>query len=398
MDDGETQHGVYDPRDERDACGVGFVAHVRGTASHAIVRQGLTLLENMAHRGAVGCDPCTGDGAGITVQLPHEFFRREAATLGIDLPRPGGYAVGMLFLPTDAGERRACELLLENIVDEEGQHVLGWRDVPVDLSEVGPVARSAAPVFRQVFIARGRTTEKKAFERKLYVIRRQAENAIGTRGGFYVVSLSSRTVVYKGMLMTEQLPRFYPDLSASDFASALALVHSRFSTNTLPTWSRAHPFRFLCHNGEINTLRGNLNWMRVREASMQSRLFGDDLHKLYPIIADGQSDSMCLDNALEFLVRGGRSLPHAVAMLVPEAWEGNPHMDLDRRGFCEYHSTMMEPWDGPALVAFTDGRVIGGTLDRNGLRPARYVVTDDDLVVLASEAGALEIPAERVVS
>ena len=399
MDDGLTQEGLYDPRrDERDACGVGFVAHVRGSASHEIVRQGLTLLENLAHRGAVGCDPCSGDGAGIVVQLPHEFFRREASELGIDLPRPGGYAVGMLFLPTDAGERRACELLLENIVEEEGQHVLGWRDVPVVLDSVGPVARSAAPVFRQLFIERGRTTEKKAFERKLYVIRRQAENAIGTRGGFYVVSLSSRTIVYKGMLMPEQLPHFYPDLSAPDFSSALALVHSRFSTNTLPTWSRAHPYRFLCHNGEINTLRGNLNWMRVREASMQSRLFGDDLHKLYPIIADGQSDSMCLDNALEFLVRGGRSLPHAVAMLVPEAWEGNPHMNLDRRGFCEYHSTMMEPWDGPALVAFTDGRMIGGTLDRNGLRPARYVVTDDDFVVLASEAGALDVAPERIVS
>ncbi|MDB4882445.1 MAG: hypothetical protein JWL95_1211 [Gemmatimonadetes bacterium] len=398
MDDGLTQQGLYDQKnDERDACGVGFVAHVRGAASHEIVRQGLTLLENLSHRGAVGCDPCTGDGAGIVVQLPHEFFRREAGLLGIELPRPGGYAVGMLFLPTDAGERRACELVIERIVAEEGQHVLGWRDVPADLSAVGPVARAAAPVFRQVFIGRGKT-EKRAFERKLYVIRRQLENAIGTRGGFYVVSLSSRTVVYKGMLMPTQLPQFYSDLSAPDFSSALALVHSRFSTNTLPTWSRAHPYRFLCHNGEINTLRGNLNWMRVREASMQSRLFGDDLHKLYPIIADGQSDSMCLDNALEFLVRGGRSLPHAVAMLIPEAWEGNPHMDLDRRGFCEYHSTMMEPWDGPALVAFTDGRVIGGTLDRNGLRPARYVVTDDDLVVLASEAGALEIPAERIVA
>ncbi|PYP78590.1 MAG: glutamate synthase large subunit [Gemmatimonadetes bacterium] len=400
MDDGLTQQeGLYDARrDERDACGVGFVAHVRGTASHEIVRQGLTLLENMSHRGAVGCDPCSGDGAGLVVQLPHEFLRREAGQLGIELPRPGGYAVGMLFLPTDAGERRACELVLENIVEEEGQHILGWRDVPANLDQVGPVARAAAPVFRQVFVARGRNTDKKSFERKLYVIRRQAENAIGTRGGFYVVSLSSRTVVYKGMLMPEQLPHFYPDLSAPDFTSAIALVHSRFSTNTLPTWSRAHPYRFLCHNGEINTLRGNLNWMRVREASMQSRLFGDDLHKLYPIIADGQSDSMCLDNALEFLVRGGRSLPHAVAMLVPEAWEGNPHMDLDRRGFCEYHSTMMEPWDGPALVAFTDGRVIGGTLDRNGLRPARYVVTDDDFVVLASEAGALEVPPERIVS
>src|SRR4051812_40349315 len=400
MDDGLTQQeGLYDPRrDERDACGVGFVAHVRGTASHEIVRQGLTLLENMSHRGAVGCDPCSGDGAGLVVQLPHEFFRREVGQLGFELPRPGGYAVGMLFLPTDAGERRACELVLENIVEEEGQHVLGWRDVPANLDQVGPVARAAAPVFRQLFLARGRNTDKKSFERKLYVIRRQAENAIGTRGGFYVVSLSSRTVVYKGMLMPEQLPHFYADLSATDFTSALALVHSRFSTNTLPTWSRAHPYRFLCHNGEINTLRGNLNWMRVREASMQSRLFGDDLHKLYPIIADGQSDSMCLDNALEFLVRGGRSLPHAVAMLVPEAWEGNPHMNLDRRGFCEYHSTMMEPWDGPALVAFTDGRMIGGTLDRNGLRPARYVVTDDDFVVLASEAGALDVPAERVVS
>src|SRR5690349_9977017 len=399
MDDGLTeQQGLYDPkRDERDACGVGFVAHVRGTPSHQIVRQGLQLLENLAHRGAVGCDPCTGDGAGIVVQLPHEFLKREASLLGIELPRPGGYAVGMLFLPTDTGERRACELVLENIVEEEGQRVLGWRDVPANLDQVGPVARAAAPVFRQVFIARGRSTEKKAFERKLYVIRRQLENAIGSRGGFYVVSLSSRTVVYKGMLMPEQLPYFYPDLSAPDFASALALVHSRFSTNTLPTWSRAHPYRFLCHNGEINTLRGNLNWMRVREACMKSPLFGDDLHKLYPIIAEDQSDSACLDNAIEFLLRGGRSLRHAAAMLIPEAWEGNPHMDLDRRGFCEFHGAMMEPWDGPALIAFTDGRVIGGTLDRNGLRPARWLVTDDDLVVLASEAGALDVAPERIV-
>ena len=397
MDDRSAPQGLYDPSDERDACGVGFIAHVKGSPSHEIVHDALRLLEGLSHRGAVGCDPHTGDGAGILLQIPHTFFARQLSAIGIRLPATGRYAVGMLFLPADPGERRACELVLETVIADEGRSLLCWRDVPVDPTAIGDVARASAPTIRQVFIARGGMTEA-AFERKLYIIRRQVENAIGTRAGFHVASLSSRTIVYKGMVTPRQLPAFYSDLRSPDIASALALVHSRFSTNTLPSWSRAHPYRFLCHNGEINTLRGNLNWMRVREANMKSPLFGEDLHKLYPIITEDQSDSACLDNAVEFLVRGGRSLPHAIAMLVPEAWEGNPHMDLDRRGFCEFHGAMMEPWDGPALLAFTDGRVIGGTLDRNGLRPARWLVTDDDLVVLASEAGALDIDASRIVA
>ena len=397
MDDRSAPQGLYDPTDERDACGVGFIAHVKGSPSHDIVHNALRLLEGLSHRGAVGCDPHTGDGAGILMQIPHTFLVRQLALAGLRLPAAGRYAVGMLFLPNDPGERRACELVLETIVADEGRTLLGWRDVPVDLGAIGEVARKSAPTIRQVFIARDGMTEA-AFERKLYIIRRQVENAIGMRAGFHVVSLSSRTIVYKGMVTPRQLPAFYSDLRSSDIASALALVHSRFSTNTLPSWSRAHPYRFLCHNGEINTLRGNLNWMRVREANMKSPLFGEDMHKLFPIITEDQSDSACLDNAVEFLVRGGRSLPHAIAMLVPEAWEGNPHMDLDRRGFCEFHGAMMEPWDGPALLAFTDGRLIGGTLDRNGLRPARWLVTDDDLVVLASEAGALDIEPSRIVA
>jgi glutamate synthase domain-containing protein 2/glutamate synthase domain-containing protein 1/glutamate synthase domain-containing protein 3 len=396
MDDASAEHGLYDPRDDRDACGVGFVAHAKGSASRQIVANALRLLEGLSHRGAVGCDPRTGDGAGILLQIPHAFLKRQAAECGFTLPSAGAYGVGMLFLPRDPGERRACELIIETVIAEEGRSIVGWRDVPVDSSAIGDLARQTAPAVRQLFIPRGNTGDD-AFERKLYVMRRQIENAIGTRAGFHVVSLSARTIVYKGMVTPQQLPAYYTDLQAPDVASALALVHSRFSTNTLPTWSRAHPYRFLCHNGEINTLRGNLNWMRVREACMKSPLFGDDMHKLYPIITEDQSDSACLDNAVEFLLRGGRSLAHAVAMLIPEAWEGNPHMDLDRRGFCEFHGAMMEPWDGPALIAFTDGRVIGGTLDRNGLRPARWLVTDDDLVVLASEAGALEIDPARIV-
>ena len=300
MDDAESVQGLYDPRDERDACGVGFVAHAKGAASREIVHNALLLLDGLSHRGAVGCDPRTGDGAGILLQVPHAFLKRQAADLGFALPGAGAYAVGMLFLPNDPGERRACELVVETIVTEEGRSVLGWRDVPVDPSAIGDLARQTAPRVRQVFIPRG-TTGEDAFERKLYVLRRQIESAIGSRAGFHVVSLSARTIVYKGMVTPRQLPAYYADLRAPDLTSALALVHSRFSTNTLPTWSRAHPYRFLCHNGEINTLRGNLNWMRVREACMKSPLFGDDLHKLYPIISEDQSDSACLDNAVEFL-------------------------------------------------------------------------------------------------
>jgi glutamate synthase (NADPH) large chain len=391
------KQGLYDPQFERDACGIGFAANVRGVPSHTIVRHGLRLLENLSHRGGAGCDPCTGDGAGILAQVPDALLRADAAERGIELPAAGSYGVGMLFLPRDADERRACELVIEQVVAEEGHVLLGWRDVPCDASQAGDVARASAPVIRQLFLDR-RGLGARAFERRLYVIRRQIETAVGPRDGFYVASLSARTIVYKGLLTPAQLPLFYTDLADPRFESAIALVHSRFSTNTFPTWARAHPYRYLCHNGEINTLRGNVNWMRVREGSMRSARFGEDLQKLYPIVGEGQSDSASLDNVLEFLMHGGRSLPHAMMMLIPEAWEGNRHMDLDRRGFYEFHAAMMEPWDGPAAVAFTDGRVVGATLDRNGLRPGRWLVTDDDLVVLASEAGALEVPPERVVA
>src|SRR5918912_1144731 len=389
------RQGLYDPRNERDACGIGFVAHIGGARSHDIVRKGLELLDNLSHRGAVGCDPCTGDGAGVLLQVPRAFLERACADAGLELPANGAYGVGMVFLPREPAERRACELLAEQTVAEEGGRFLGWRDVPTDDSALGQVARESMPVIRQLFIARDGLSEG-AFERRLYVIRRQLENAIGHRDGFYVASLSSSTVVYKGMLTPWQLPRFYPDLVDPELASAIALVHSRLSTNTFPSWARAHPYRFLCHNGEINTLKGNVNWMRVRQGRMASPLFGGDIQKLYPIIGEDQSDSACLDNALEFLVRGGRKLAHAMMMLIPEAWEGKPHMGLDRRGFYEYHAAMMEPWDGPAAVAFTDGKQIGATLDRNGLRPGRWLVTTDGLAVLASEAGALPFAPERI--
>ncbi|AHG89885.1 ferredoxin-dependent glutamate synthase [Gemmatirosa kalamazoonensis] len=390
------RQGLYDPRFEHDACGIGFVAHVGGVASHDVVAQALRLLGNMAHRGGAGCDPCTGDGAGVLLQLPHALLAASMEPHGVTLPAPGRYGVGMLFLPQDEAERHACELVLEQVVAEEGCAVLGWRDVPCAAEHIGDVARRSAPVIRQVFVDARRHLGRRAFERRLYIIRRQVENALGARGGFYVASLSSRTVVYKGLVTPAQLPLFYTDLADPRLASALALVHSRFSTNTFPTWARAHPYRFLCHNGEINTLRGNQNWMRVREGNMRPGRFGDDLQKLYPLVGEDQSDSACVDNVLEFLVQGGRSLPHAMMMLVPEAWEGNRQMDLDRRGFYEFHSAMMEAWDGPAAIAFTDGRRIGATLDRNGLRPGRWLVTDDDVVVLASEAGALDVPPQRV--
>ena len=390
------KQGLYDPGAERAACGLGFVAHVRGAASHSIVAQGLELLENMAHRGAEGCDPETGDGAGVLLQVPHDFFDAEAARLGVRLPARGNYAVGVFFLPPNAGERQACELEVTRVLGEEGCLVLCWRDVPVNPAAMGNTPR---PVIRQAIVVSTKPTRgARGFERQLYIARRQVENAIGQRGGFHVVSLSSQTVVYKGMFKALQLRPFYPDLQDPTLASAIALVHARFSTNTTPSWSRAHPYRFICHNGEINTLRGNLNWMRVRESCVKSPLFGEDINKVFPIIQEEQSDTACLDNAVEFLVRGGRSLPHAMAMLIPEAWEGNAELDLDRRGFYEFHNAMMEAWDGPALVTFSDGRLVGGVLDRNGLRPARYLVTTDERVVLASEAGALDVPADMIAS
>ncbi|HEX9106135.1 MAG TPA: glutamate synthase central domain-containing protein, partial [Longimicrobiales bacterium] len=394
--------GLYSPAHERDACGIGFVADVHGRRSHDIVRQGLELLDALSHRAAVGADPLTGDGAGVLLQLPDAFLRASCDELGITLPPAGAYGVGMLFLPRAAAERAQAEALVEHVLRDEGVRPLGWRDVPVVPASIGSVAAAAAPVVRQLFVEAilPGSAEEPALERALYIARRRLEKDAQALGeSFYVASFSSRTIVYKGMLLPSQLPLFYPDLADERVESALALVHSRFSTNTFPSWARAHPYRFLCHNGEINTLRGNVNWMRVREgrlAAERAEPFGADVTKVLPVVAPGGSDSANLDNALEFLVMGGRSLAHAMAMLIPEAWGADTAMSPERRAFYQYHASLMEPWDGPAAVAFTDGRSIGAMLDRNGLRPARWLVTEDGLVVLASEAGVLPIAPERV--
>ncbi len=393
------RQGLYDPRNEHDGCGVGFVVDIRNRKSHDIVRNGLMILENLDHRGAVGADPLAGDGAGILLQLPDAFLGAEFTAK--PLPAAGDYGVAMVFLPRPEALRARCIAILEQLVAEEGQAVLGWRDVPVNNSGLGEGVKAAEPVVRQLFVARGAGCVGDAFERKLFVIRKRAELAIQALGGetedFYIPSFSSRTIVYKGMLLAGQVGAYYRDLDDPRLVSALALVHQRFSTNTFPKWSLAHPFRMICHNGEINTLRGNLNWMAARRYSMRSEVLGEDLAKLWPMIAEGQSDSACFDNALELLVQGGYSLAQAMMMLVPEAWAGNPLMDERRRAFYEYHAALMEPWDGPAAVCFTDGRQIGATLDRNGLRPARYYITDDDRVVMASEMGVLPVDERRIV-
>ena len=397
------KQGLYDPRNEHDACGVGFIAHIKGQKSHDIVRKGLEILENLTHRGAVGADPLAGDGAGILIQLPDAFLRAECANLGITLPEIGHYGVGMMFLPRQPDHKAACEKIIEELIQIEGQTLLGWRDVPIRSEGLGESVKIIEPVVRQVFIARGPLCQDQdGFERKLFVIRKQIENRVlnlGLSDGkmFYVPSFSSRTLVYKGMLLADQVGVFYSDLSDDRMVSALALVHQRFSTNTFPTWDLAHPFRMIAHNGEINTLRGNVNWMAARRHSMSSELLGEDLNKIWPLIGEGNSDSASFDNALELLVMGGYSLVHAMMLLIPEAWAGNPLMDEKRRAFYEYHSAVMEPWDGPAAVAFTDGRQIGATLDRNGLRPARYLITDDDYVVMASEMGVLTIPEHKII-
>ena len=398
------EQGLYDRANEHDACGVGFVAHIKGKKSHSIIDQGLLILKNLDHRGAVGADPLMGDGAGILIQIPDAFFRAEMAVQGVVLPRAGDYGVGMVFLPKESASRLACMEEIERAVRAEGQVVLGWRDVPVDRTmPMSPAVREREPVIRQIFIGRGTDVMvTDALERKLYVIRRRAANAIRALGlehskEFYQPSMSARTVVYKGLLLADQVGQYYLDLQDPRVVSALALVHQRFSTNTFPTWPLAHPFRMIAHNGEINTLRGNYNWMRAREKGTWSPLLGADLDKIWPLIYPGQSDTASFDNALELLVMGGYSLAHAMMMLIPEAWEAHTLMDEKRRAFYEYHAAMMEPWDGPAAVAFTDGRQIGATLDRNGLRPARYLVTDDDMVVMSSEAGVLPIPDEKIV-
>jgi len=395
--------GLYDPSREHDACGVGFVADLKARPSHKIIEHGLQILENLTHRGAVGADPLAGDGAGILVQIPHSFLKEACASLRIQLPEPGHYAVGHMFMPRSQAQRIYCESVVERVADAEDLRVLGWRDVPTDNSCLSAPVIETEPRHRQVFIGRGPGIEDEAtFERKLYILRKVISNTInGETGGrdigFYTVSLSCRTLVYKGMFLAYQLGAYYLDLHHPKFASALALIHQRFSTNTFPSWKLAHPYRMVAHNGEINTLRGNLNWMAARQASVSSPLFGKDIGKLWPISYEGQSDTACFDNALEFLVQGGYSLAHAAMMLIPEAWAGNPLMDAKRRAFYEYHACLMEPWDGPAAMAFTDGRQIGATLDRNGLRPARYFVTDDGLVIMASETGVLPIPEKHIV-
>ncbi len=397
------RQGMYDPVNEHDACGVGFVAHMKGQKSHSIVEQGLLILKNLDHRGAVGADPLQGDGAGILIQIPDQLYREELAKQGITLPQAGEYGVGMVFLPQEAASRLACQEEIERAVRGEGQIVLGWRDVPVNRDmPMSPAVKAKEPVIRQIFVARGQDVlVTDALERKLYIIRKRASHAIRALKlkhcyEFYVPSFSARTVNYKGLLLADQVGVYYNDLADPRCVSALALVHQRFSTNTFPTWDLAHPFRMIAHNGEINTVRGNVNWMRARERSVTSPVLGADLDKVWPLIYPGQSDSASFDNALELLIMGGYSMAHAVMMMIPEAWEKHSLMDENRRAFYEYHAAMMEPWDGPAAVAFTDGRQIGATLDRNGLRPARYLVTKDDLVVMASESGVLPIEDSRI--
>ncbi|MEN3371550.1 glutamate synthase large subunit [Dechloromonas sp. ZS-1] len=399
------RQGLYDPANEHDACGVGFVAHFKGQKSHSIVEQGLLILKNLDHRGAVGADPLQGDGAGILIQIPDLFYREEMAKQGVDLPPAGEYGVGMVFLPQEAASRQACIEEIERSIAAEGQRLIAWRDVPVNRDmPMSPTVRAKEPIIKQVFVGRGPDVfVTDALERKLYVIRRRAANAIKSlklKHGqeFYVPSFSARTVNYKGLLLADQVGVYYYDLQDKRTTSALALVHQRFSTNTFPTWDLAHPFRYIAHNGEINTVRGNVNWFKAREQAISSPILGDDLKKIWPLHYPGQSDSASFDNALELLVMGGGySLAQAVMLMIPEAWEKHTTMDENRRAFYEYHAAMMEPWDGPAAVAFTDGRQIGATLDRNGLRPARYLVTDDDLVVMASESGVLPIPEKKIV-
>src|SRR3954470_17419657 len=388
--------GLYDPRFEHDACGLGFVATLKRTATHDVVKQALKILENLTHRGAAGCDPCTGDGAGILLQVPHELYASpDRGVRGFSLPAPGEYAVAMCFFAQNPARRRRQEAILESAVEHHGLRLLGWRDVPIDASAIGPVARESMPVVRQLFIAKCEPAATNAvdaanartkFEQKLYLVRKRAgRRAHEELGGddFYVASASSRTVVYKGLMLAEQVAAFYPDLSDARCTSRLAMVHSRFSTNTFPSWERAHPFRLISHNGEINTLSGNRAWMSAREALLHSEVFGEAIEDFKPIMRPGGSDSASLDNVVDFLVASGRSLPHVMMMLIPKAYANDPDMSDEEKAFCAYHGCLVEPWDGPAAVAFTDGTQIGAMLDRNGLRPAKYAVTSDGLVVLA---------------
>src|SRR5215218_398443 len=399
--------GLYHPDYEHDACGVGFICHIKGKASHSIVTDALEMLERMNHRGGCGCETDSGDGAGILVRMPDAFLREKCAQIGITLPKQGQYAMGMVFLPRDPADRARCEAIFERIAREYEMVVLGWRDVPVDHKYVGRTPKKTEPKIRQVFLGMGEHFFMKAdFERRLYLVRQRAENTIEfdpsmpkyAREDFYICLLSANRTVYKGMLTADQLRHYYLDLQDPKFASALAMVHSRFSTNTFPSWSLAHPFRLIAHNGEINTLRGNRNWMRARYGTLSSEVFGDELQKTYPVLTESGSDSATFDNALQFLRVNGRTLPHSILMMIPEAWQKHSLMSDDLKAFYEYHACLMEPWDGPASVAFTNGDVIGAVLDRNGLRPSRYYVTKDDRVIMASEVGVLPVKPEDVAS
>ena len=394
--------GLYHPRNERDACGIGFVVNIHGNRSQDIISKGIQILISLTHRGACGCDPETGDGAGVIIQIPHELFARECGKLGFQLPARGEYGAGFIFLPVERQHRLQCEGIVERIVREEGLTLLGWRDTPLDVNAIGRVARVSQPYIQQIFIARAEGMSEDELERKLYVVRKRAEREIfesdiHDKSFFYVPSLSCKTIVYKGLLLAPQITRFYGDLSDPECLSALCLVHQRFSTNTFPTWQLAHPFRYICHNGEINTVRGNAAWMHARQSILESPLFGPSIKKIMPVIQPGGSDSATLDNVIEMLYLSGRSMAHVMAMLIPEAWDADPNMPAEKRAFYEYHASLMEPWDGPAAVAFTDGRVIGATLDRNGLRPARYMVTRDDMLIMSSETGVLPVKPEDVV-
>ena len=401
MKQASEQRGLYDPQTEHDSCGLGFVAHMKGEKSHQIVDDAITILKNLIHRGACGCEENTGDGVGILIQKPHKFLKRVCAEINIELAEFDSYGAGMVFLPKDPEQSKFCQEQFEKIIAEEGQTFLGWREVPTDDSSLGPSAVKDEPTFKQIFIGRNKSLDAAAFDRKLYVIRKRIENTvwnsdISEQKLFYIPSLSYRTFVYKGMLTGSQIEPMFPELGDPDVESALALVHQRFSTNTFPEWRLAHPFRYVAHNGEINTARGNANWMSARQALCKSDLFGDDLEKLYPIVIEGGSDSATFDNVMEFLHMTGRPLQHAALMMIPEAWSGHETMDEDRRAFYEYHACLMEPWDGPASISFTDGSIIGAVLDRNGLRPSRYYVTHDDKVIMASEVGVLEVAPENV--
>lgn len=393
------KQGLYDPCFEHDACGVGFIVHMNGKKSHELVEQALTILGNLEHRGACGAETNTGDGAGILLQIPHKFMKKVAALENITLPEPGEYGVGTIYASPDVGIRQKGREIFAAIVAEEGQKVLGWRDLPTNDSTLGNIARSSEPFMQQVFIQRAANIDEAAFERKLFVIRKRTHKAIRREMGdafWYESSVSCRTIVYKGMLMPMQVGEYYPELHDPDLESALALVHSRFSTNTFPSWERSHPYRYIAHNGEINTLRGNINWMHARQSLFESKLFGEDMKKIQNLINIDGSDSSIFDNTLELLVLAGRSLPHAMMMMIPEPWAAHESMSDEKKAFYEYHSCLMEPWDGPASIAFTDGTMVGAVLDRNGLRPSRYYVTKDGLVIMASEAGVLPISPENV--